>query len=692
MSTILPKYSVIIPTYNRAKTLALTLNSVCNQTLSPEKYEILIVDDGSTDNTELLVKSFKLKVEKPEIRYFKIEHGGPAKARNLGIKESKGEIIFFTDDDCVVPPNWMATLLDGYIRHPEVVGVGGWYEYSNKSSKNNYFQKYIDFIYFHKNNHIELENKTNIFDSNLAGNTANMSYKKAVLKETNGFDENLYFPGAVDWELKKNIQRRGYHLLYIPLMVDHLKIFNFINFFNKSFNQGRGRYYMFLKYPYLSSNYNFNFFNFFKKLVFNEFNDTKFFFAHFIQIFGLFVGCYYAKYIKPFKNIKSIKEFKSPNTEIFSVEKRNVKNNAFIATKFLKFNKDRILNTETKSDYKFFSVIVPTYNRSHDLINSLNHIVRQAISKDSYEILIIDDGSTDDTEEKVAEFQRQHSDYDIKYFYQKNSGPAKARNLGIKESKGEIIFFTDDDCTVPPNWMETLLDGYRRHPDVVGVGGWHIPPYGELEKSATSRYIHYVSFYSNLFNQSLIFSEILTNDPIMIFGTFAYNTANVCYKKEVLQKVGGFNEDFYWPGSEDNDLGFRVALAGFLILYIPFHITHSKAMSFQDFYKMYFRRGANGYLLRIINRKALEELRPGFIEEYGSIASFTSRLNGQEKFLAFLEWLSINAGIVYMKHKLKAGVVTGKTGIVQHPQGNPVLSEPKAEIADDRKERESDYV
>ena len=119
-----------------------------------------------------------------------------------------------------------------------------------------------------------------------------------------------------------------------------------------------------------------------------------------------------------------------------------------------------------------------------------------------------------------------------------------------------------------------------------------------------------------------------------------------------MEKIKGFREDFYWPGSEDNDLGFRVALAGFPILYIPFHVIHSKAMSFQDFYRMYFHRGANGYLLSTIYLELLEKMKPGFVKDYGSIASFISRFNGPEKFLAILEWLSINAGIRYMKNKL----------------------------------------
>ncbi len=677
--SITPQYSIVIPTYNRARFLLKTLDSVCNQTIPPEKYEILVINDGSTDDTEETISNLKSQILKPEIRYFKIENGGPAKARNKGIKESRGEIIFFTDDDCVVPPDWMATLLDGYKRHPEVVGAGGWYKYSNKSSKNKYFQKYIDFN-INKNNEIfEVENKTNIFDFNWAGNTANMSYKKAVLEEIRGFDENLYFAGAVDWELKKNVQRRGYYLLYIPLIVNHLKIFNFINFFKKSFNQGRGRYYMFLKYPDLFLNYDVDFFKFFKRLIIYALNDTKFFFAYFTKTLGLFLGRCYAKHIKPFKNISNVDWLKKPNEKMFSVEKRNMKDNSVIVTKFFKFNKNAILNTETESDYGFFSIIIPTYNRSRDLINALKHLIAQTIPKDKYEILIIDDGSTDDTEETISNLKSQILKPEIRYFKIENGGPAKARNKGIKEAKGEIIFFTDDDCIVPSNWMETLLSGLKRYPGAVGAGGWYLPHENKTEKNVGFWQRHHPRYIiSKILSGSFSGQyEILSNDPFRYFGVSAYNTANIAYKKTILEKVGGFKEDFYWPGAEDNDLAFRITLAGHILLYIPFYVIDYSARNFNGFIKLYFRRGANNYLLRTIHRRVLEKLRPGFVGEFGSLTSFQSRFLGPEQFLAFLEWLSLNAGIRYMKRALKR---------------NPVFPKPIAEITNDREKRKSNYV
>ncbi|KKS44625.1 MAG: Glycosyl transferase family protein, partial [Candidatus Azambacteria bacterium GW2011_GWB1_42_17] len=135
-------------------------------------------------------------------------------------------------------------MLDGFERYPGVAGVGGWYQPANKSLADKYFQRYLD--YFDRQNNIgmmDTEIKSNIFGYNLAGNTANMAYKKSVLEEVSGFDEKLYFVGGVDWELKKNIQNRGYYLLYVPFMVNHFKNFNARTFIKKFFNRGRGYHY-----------------------------------------------------------------------------------------------------------------------------------------------------------------------------------------------------------------------------------------------------------------------------------------------------------------------------------------------------------------------------------------------------------------------------------------------------------------
>ena len=696
-----PQYSIIIPTYNRARFLLKTLDSVCKQTFPPEQYEIIIVDDGSTDDTEAQITNYKLspyggspegrQITKPEIYYFKIENGGPAKARNLGIKESKGEIIFFTDDDCMVPPDWMAILLDGYKRHPEVVGVGGWHKAT--SQKASFLERCEDAVDKKFGSSIlNAEIKTNLYFFPFVGaQPANLSYKKSVLEECGGFDENLRSDKWIAKEFNIKVLTRGYLFLHLPLTVKRIKQFGLKDFFYKYASEGRDSFYLHKKYPKFIKDVYGNFLNNFLGLL-AHFEISHFYIAYFFSTSFRLVGRTFAKRWERSK-VKEAGLLSNENFEILLV-RRNLDVGGKLAAGEKKsiqtigrpFIKQAFMIK--KPETAFYSVVIPTYNRAGSLIKALENLVSQTISPEKYEIIVVDDGSTDDTDFQVsrlcqgfggqASFKLKVKSPEIRYFKIENGGPAKARNFGIKEAGGDIIFFTDDDCTVPSNWMEMLIAGFKKYPEAAGVGGWIWPPEGELEKSAVSRFLHFESFFKHPIVGSFIRNhEILSNDPLMCFGNFAYNTANVCYKKKVLQRIGGFRANFYWPGSEDNDLAFRITRTGHSLLYLPFHVIHSKVMTLSEFAKLHFHRGANGYLMRIMHQEFMEKLKPGSVKDYGSMASFISRFSEPEKFLALIQWLSINAGIRYMKRALKR---------------NPVSSEPIAEIADDREKRKPHHI
>jgi len=109
----MPKISIIIPTYNRSKLLTETVDSVLNQSLSD--LEVLIVDDGSTDETRSVVKQIRDK----RVRYFYKENKGIGSARNLGLLHCCGEYVSFLDDDDLWPENYLATMVSNLERKPE---------------------------------------------------------------------------------------------------------------------------------------------------------------------------------------------------------------------------------------------------------------------------------------------------------------------------------------------------------------------------------------------------------------------------------------------------------------------------------------------------------------------------------------------------------------------------------------------
>lgn len=226
------KFSVIIPTYNRQETLRQCLAVATNQDY-PD-YEVIVVDDGSTDGTAIMVRQ-----EFPQVRYFRQEvNRGPAAARNRGIHEATGEIIAFTDDDCVPPPNWLTRLADGYRRYPQVAGVGGYqeatYEVKAKSSLARY-ESYINRQVYRVGDQEYLGR----FECP-AGGTNNISYQRSIIEEIGGFDETFPLAAGEDAYFKWQLVKKDKLLLFVPVQVIHLQSYKLAPFWRQQVRRGMG--------------------------------------------------------------------------------------------------------------------------------------------------------------------------------------------------------------------------------------------------------------------------------------------------------------------------------------------------------------------------------------------------------------------------------------------------------------------
>ena len=103
-----------------------------------------------------------------------------------------------------------------------------------------------------------------------------------------------------------------------------------------------------------------------------------------------------------------------------------------------------------KPHLPFFSVIIPSYNRKDDLRALLPALVNQTFPKEQYEVLLVDGGSTDGTDEFVNAFQ-ERSDIRLRFLKQGHRGAGAARNYGMREAGGQVFVFIDSDCIAPPN-------------------------------------------------------------------------------------------------------------------------------------------------------------------------------------------------------------------------------------------------
>src|SRR3990170_270393 len=119
-------FSVVICTYNRAHHLELCLQSVLSQTLKKSKYEIIIMDDGSTDGTISVLKKYKKKVLIPEIRFYSSKNIGLAHSRNQSIKKARGQYLAFIDDDAKADRFWLENASKCLIKVlPTPLGITG---------------------------------------------------------------------------------------------------------------------------------------------------------------------------------------------------------------------------------------------------------------------------------------------------------------------------------------------------------------------------------------------------------------------------------------------------------------------------------------------------------------------------------------------------------------------------------------
>ncbi len=230
------------------------------------------------------------------------------------------------------------------------------------------------------------------------------------------------------------------------------------------------------------------------------------------------------------------------------------------------------------------SVIIPTYKRIDKLKDCLDSLLKQTFPKDEHEILVVEDGSHSGAEDLVKSLRGKFPN--IRYFWRTNAGPAAARNVAIKDAKGEVCTFTDDDCTVPPDWLEKLWDGFRRHPEVTGVGGRMEPPEDLVKKNPFARFELYLTRV--VFNLPPEREEFISGRDSPIGAT-----NNIAYKTEALRAVGGFDEKFkpHIPG-EERDLKERLCDSGFdKILYVSTKVTHHRTYNWKSFVAQSYTAG-----------------------------------------------------------------------------------------------------
>jgi len=201
------------------------------------------------------------------------------------------------------------------------------------------------------------------------------------------------------------------------------------------------------------------------------------------------------------------------------------------------------------------TLIIPTFNRSDALLETLEGVSRMDHPTDRWEAIVVDDGSTDDTDAVVQRWIAR-SGAPVRYLRQSNAGPAAARNHGASNARGKYLVFIDNDIIVEPDFVSAHLKTLVSSPGCWVVGRVMHP--AQIRSTPFGRYRDSVW---EAFHES--------QGDGRVSQTSGMTAANLSLPAKDFELLGGFDVDFTIASSEDWDLGTRARLKGIRVLYNP---------------------------------------------------------------------------------------------------------------------------
>lgn len=231
------------------------------------------------------------------------------------------------------------------------------------------------------------------------------------------------------------------------------------------------------------------------------------------------------------------------------------------------------------------SVIVPAYNAAATLGDCLAAINSQTLPRAHYEVIVVDDGSRDDT----GDIARQHGAHVVR---QENAGQAAARNRGVQDAQGEIVAFTDADCAPAPQWLAELVAPFADS-SIAGSKG----AYRTRQRSLAARFaqVEYEERYQRM-------SRLRYIDFV--------DTYSAAYRRAVFVENGGFDASFPGDASgEDQELSFRLSERGYKLVFAPQAIVyHRHPPTLAAYFRRKYKTGYwKALVLRLHPQKAVHD-------------------------------------------------------------------------------------
>jgi len=254
---------------------------------------------------------------------------------------------------------------------------------------------------------------------------------------------------------------------------------------------------------------------------------------------------------------------------------------------------------------KRLTLIIPTHNRAQQLSAALESVAKQTADPSLWECVVVDNASSDDTDDRFAAFAAAHPGLDLRIVREAEPGVSYARNRGLREAQADIVAFIDDDERINEGFMAAYLDFFDAHPEVSVAGGRIIAEYVATRPRWMSK-----------------FTEMPVANP-MDFGPTPRpfpcgrvpGGGNMAFRRSAVAAVGGFDVTLgrvgrELIGGEENDFFERLRQAGKSIWYVPdavmWHIIPPEKLTEEHFRRLCRHVGRSQRLRAAIHRRAVK--------------------------------------------------------------------------------------
>ncbi|MBD2465107.1 glycosyltransferase [Oscillatoria sp. FACHB-1407] len=517
-----PRISVVIPCFNYGRFIQQAVESVLSQSYTD--YELIVVDDGSTDDTRTVLQPYG-----DRLRYFYQVNQGPAATRNQGLELARGEFIIFLDADDFFLPNILADQIACFAEKPSLGAVVSGWRLVNESGE------FISDLELWKSLPALTAEAWIVWRPVLPSATL---FRREWLEKIGGFRGD--FPPAEDAECFLNLALSGCKTDWCRQIGvcyrQHGKAMtrNTVrqaNQFQALYNQFFAKADLPPSFQQLESKTRYHLLVWLAWRFYHAQSFTE-------MAFYLKESLSYT----PFSPIETISNW------VESFSECCIGHGYLLDTYALsqEVNWQQLIQSVLKTQKPKVSVIIPAYNAAKYVSQAIASVLNQTF--DSYEVIVIDDGSTDDTQAVIESYRDrplgEAVSHRIRYYYQQNRGVSATRNRGIQLAQGELIAFLDADDYFLPDKLAKQVEVFAANPDVgmVNSGFRTVRENGEA--------IADIQWWRSM--PQLTPEDWLLYKPVL--------PSALMFRRDWLMQVGGFDPQL--AAAEDVDLVLRLVVAG----------------------------------------------------------------------------------------------------------------------------------